>query len=219
MAWTLGTTATSAYNNTPDTVSFTCSATAKLIVVSVWINGTTARAGGVPTYNGIPLTDSGQAFVFYAGGEGGTSLFYLTDPSTGSAFDLVLPNTNGVFGMMSIACYIPASGKTASAVNSWQATGTTANPSVATTSVAGNLLVGTLGSGYKNVPTAGTNMTIINTHDAGNQTWGDEYDLSAGTNQAVAFVTSADDWGLIAMEFAEADIAVPRRIFITQSGT
>ena len=219
MAWTLGTTAISTYNNTPDTVSFTCSATAKLIVVSVWINGTTARAGGVPTYNGIPLTDSGQAFVFNAGGECGTSLFYLVEPLTGAAYDLVLPNTNSVFGLMSIASYIPAIGKTASAVNSWQATGTTANPSVATTSVAGNLLVGTLGSGYKNVPTAGTNMTIINTRDVGNQTWGDEYDLSAGANQAVAFVQNADDWGLIAMEFSEADIVVPRRIFITQVGT
>jgi len=62
-------------------------------------------------------------------------------------------------------------------------------------------------------------MTIINTRDVGNQTWGDEYDLSAGANQAVAFVQNADDWGLIAMEFSEADIVVPRRIFITQVGT
>jgi len=63
MAWTLDTKAQGTRVSTPLTLSYTCGATAKLLVVAIFVNGITARTGNAPTYNGVTMTDSGQGFL------------------------------------------------------------------------------------------------------------------------------------------------------------
>jgi len=208
MSWTADTPTQGTYGSTaPFTVAHTCSTNAKLLVVVVFVNGTTARAGGALTYNGATMTDSGQGFVFDTGGECGVEIWYLVDPDTGSSYTVSAPNTGTAVNMdLSVMSFVPSAGG-AAYDNSNSASGTTQNPSLSlTVSATGNLIVGGLGSGDRDTPTAGTNFTLIHTDDAGNQTWGSEYDLAGEASPVtVAFGTArGDDWGLIGISFKEA---------------
>src|SRR4030042_2575659 len=206
MAWGLVTDSQGIRVSTPLTLSFNWGATSKLLTVSIWTNGIVARTGNGPTYNGVTMTDSGNGFIAHASGECGTEVFYLTTPYTGGAANIVVPNTNSVSINISAAAWstsnIAAKDQTSSA------TGLTQNPSLVVNSVVANaMMYGSLASGDRDAPTAGTNYTLLNTEDVGNQTWGDEYDLDTGSagNITVSFATArADDWGLIGIAFKDS---------------
>lgn len=203
MAWTLNASTQGTYGATdPQTLVHTCSAATRLLTLTIFVNGNTTRTGGAPTYNSVPMTDSGHGFVVHT--ECGVEVWYLISPPTGSSYTVSVPNTNIVNCDLSVTSWEPSAGG-AAYDNSNSATGTTANPSLSlTVGATGNLVVGALGSGYRNVPTAGTNFTLVHTYDAGNQTWGTEYDLAgSATPVTVAFGQSADDWGLIGIGFSE----------------
>ena len=58
MTWTLDTSTQGTYgNNNPATANHSCSANTRLLVVALFVNGSTARTGGAPTYNSVELTD------------------------------------------------------------------------------------------------------------------------------------------------------------------
>jgi hypothetical protein len=174
--------------------------------VTLFIDGTAARTGGAPTYNSVTMTDSGAGFVFNDPGECGVEVWYLLSPDTGSSYAVNVPNSGALLFDISVTSWIPSVGGAAfDAQNS--GTGTTQNPSITvTTGNANDLMVGALGSGDRDAPTAGTNYTLIHTRDIGNQTWGTEYDLDTGGSGGVTvdFGTArADDWGLIGVAFNE----------------
>jgi len=204
MAFTAGATAQGTYGSTGNTVNITLGSTVKLLVVVLFVNGNTARTGGAPTYNGAAMTDSGEGFVVET--ECGVEVWYKLNPATGGDYTVSVPNTNSVNMDISAMGFIPASGGADIDVAN-SAIGTTQNPSLTLTSVAANaLIVGALGSGDRDDCTAGTNYLLIHTYDAGNQTWGSERWLDAGTtgNKTVSFGTArADDWGLIGVSFKE----------------
>jgi hypothetical protein len=204
MSWTVDNTSQGTYNNAnPDSVQLTIASTAKLLVVTRWTNDNVAPTGGVPTANSTPLTDSGQGFKVHT--ECGVQVWYLINPPTGDV-TISVPNDNTTFGMVVCSSYIPSGGSCAY-VNSASLTGLTQNPSTTYSVGYDNcLLFGALASGDRDVPTAGTNYTIIATYDAGNQTWGTERWLDSGTSgtKTVSFGTArADDWGLIGIAFRE----------------
>jgi hypothetical protein len=206
MSWSLDTSTQGTYGITnPQTVSHTCASTAKLLVVTLFVNGNTARTGGAPTYNGTPMTDSGEGFVVHT--ECGVEVWYLVNPDTGSSYTVSVPNSGALNLDVSVASFIPTSGA-GNKDSSNNGTGISVNPSInVVTNVDNCLMIGALGSGDRDAPTAGTNYTIIHTQDAGNQTWGSEYDLDAGTSgtTAVDFATArSDDWGVIGIAFKEA---------------
>lgn len=208
MAFTIDTSTQGTYGTSdPHDTTHTCAANADLLVLRIFINGTTARTGGAPTYNSQALTDSGQGFVFFSGGECGVEVWFLIDPPTGSAYTLSIPNTGAAGLDASITSYFAGSGYTAAKDNANNATGETQNPSLTLNVLTNNCLIdAALGSGDRDAPTAGTNFTLVHTYDAGNQTWGSERWLDAGTsgNKTVAFATArADDWGLIGISFKE----------------
>ena len=223
MAFTLGNVGQSTYGTTnPNVLSFTCNTGAKLLVCFLF-NNDAERTGGDPTYNSLPMTDSGAGYVIHT--ECGISIWYLIDPPTGSAYDISFPNSGGSNIQISAACFIPAAGKTAAKDKHASATGLTDDPSLTLTSVGANALVlGGLASGDRDVPSAGTNFTLIHTYDAGNQVWGSERWLDAGAagNKTVGILTvRADDWGLIGLSFIEATSATPITVadgFQTQTG-
>jgi len=206
MAWTLDTTTQGTYGSgNPNTVSHTNSANATLLVVVLFVNGTTARTGGAPTYAGQALTDSGQGFVFDTGGEAGVEIWYKLDPATGTN-TVSVPNTGAVSFDISVMSFETTGNATFD--NSNSATGTSATISLSlTVSSSANLIVGGVGSGDRDVPSAGTgeSYNLVHTYDAGNQVWGSEYVLSnSGSPVTVDFTPArADDWGLIGLSFFE----------------
>lgn len=209
MSWSLDTTTyNDANRNTTTTVNVnhTCASGAKLLRLTIFVNGTTARTGGAPTYNSVPMTDSGQGFVFeITVGECGVEVWYLINPSTGASYAVSVPNSGAASINLCIDSYIPSAGG-CSFDQSSSNQDTIQNPSLNLTSVAsGSLVLGALGSGDRDPPTAGANYTLNATEDVGNQTWGAEYDLSSASGTvAVDFGTArADDWGLIGISFIE----------------
>ena len=216
MTWTLDTATQGTYDSSnPNTVNHTCSADTRLLVLVIFVNGSDARSGSAVTYNGVQMTDSGEGFVVHT--ECGVEVWYLLNPPTGSSYEVSIANLSTPARNLqpSVMSFEPSAGDCAKDNNN-SATGTTQNPSLSlTVGATGNLIVGALGSGDRDVPTAGTNFTLVHTLDAGNQTWGSEYDLAGSADPVtVAFNTSrADDWGLIGLAFEEVSTA--RRIFIT----
>lgn len=211
MSWSLDASQQGTYGSgNPFTQSITMGSAPAIVIAVLFINGTTARTGGAPTIGGNTMTDSSHGFVFDSGGECGVEIWYKIEPGAGSQ-TLSVPNTGGVSMDVSIMSF-NSTGGSASVDQSNSASGTTANPSVTVASVTANALVlGGLGSGYRNVPTAGGAYTLVHTYDAGNQTWGSEYDLDAGSGGGVAvdFGQSADDWGLIGITFNEETASLP----------
>lgn len=217
MTWTLDASTQGTYQATdPNTVSHTCSAATKLLVVVLFVNGSTTRTGGAPTYNAKAMTDSGQGFVVNI--ECGVEVWYYINPDTGGSYSVSVPN-NGALNFDISAMSFEPSASGAALDNSNSATGISQNPSLSlAVGATNNLIIGALGSGDRDTPTAGTNFTLVHTRDAGNQTWGSEYDLAGtATPVTVAFATArSDDWGLIGVSFEEV-ASVTRRIFITAS--
>lgn len=209
MSWSADTDNQDTYGTTnPHTLSYTCAATAKLLVVCLFVAGGTGRTGGNVTYNAKNMTDSGQGFVCYATSpEAGVEIWFMINPDTGAAHDISVPNTNGVNLQISASSWIPSLGGCAKDTSN-KATGTTANPSLTlTVNQDGTLVISGLGSGYKDAPTAGSGYQIVNTYDAGAMVWGDERALAiAASSATVAFTQSADDWGQIAIGFKELTV-------------
>jgi epidermal growth factor receptor substrate 15 len=205
MTWTLDASTPGTYQATnPNTVSHTCAASADLLVAVIFVNGNTARTGGAPTYNGTTMTDSGEGFVVHT--ECGVELWYLINPDTGSSYTVSVPNSGAINFDISVMSFIPSEGSNA-LDNANSGTAVSQNPSINV--VTGNdnaLMVSGLGSGERDVPTAGANYSLVHTYDAGNQTWGSEYDLDAGTAGTIAVdygTARSDDWGLIGIAFYE----------------
>jgi hypothetical protein len=171
MAWTFDTKTTGTRSaDNPWTVSHTCSGSTELLVVCIFVNGTSARTGGAPTYNGDPLTDSGEGGVFNA--ECGTEVWYLLTPDTGASYTLSIPNTGLASLNASVMSFEP-SGIVGDLDNANSGSGTDANPDIQVSTTNNNcLMVGSVASGFRDTPTAGTNYTEGQTDDAGNQTWG-----------------------------------------------
>ena len=217
MTWALDTSTQGTPDTTdPHVTSHTCSAATKVLVVAIFFRDTTPRAGGAPTYNAAPMTDSGQGFVAPTE-NASVELWYLLDPSTGDN-NISVPNTNLVTMNVSAMSFEPSVGNNAVFDNSNSATGTSTGPTVTVTNTyANDLMVGVLGSGDRDVPSAGANYILAHTEDAGNQVWGTEYDLDSGASGGVVvdFTTPHnEDYALIGISFNEvADAA--RRIFIT----
>lgn len=190
----------------PLPVYLNINANTKLLVLAIIVEGITARTGGAPTLELVEMQPSGEGFVAQAAGECGVEVWYYVDPPTGISQDLLIPNTgSATISILYHEYQYTESG--VSLVDAGSGTGTTANPSLTTASIPANcLVIGALASGYRNVPTAGTNYAIGNSdYDAGAFVFAMEYDLDAGAagTKTVDFTQSADDWGFIYVVFQE----------------
>ena len=206
MSWSLNTDGQSTYGTaTIHTLNITPSANSRLLVIDIWLLGAQiTRTGGAPTFNGTQtFSDSGAGAVSATGHETTVETWYLLNPGSGS--QVQVPNSGAVNMSISVSSWIPSAG--GAAVDKFNSgTGTGANPSISVTAVAANaLMIGNMGSGYRTVPTAGTNYTMLNSYDAGNTVWGDEYDLDTGTagNITVGFTQVSEGWEIIGISFKE----------------
>lgn len=180
----------------PATLAFDCGANATVLVVAVTSNTTTARAGGLPSYGGTPMSDSGQGSVSQGGGETSCELFYLIDPASGSN-SISVPNTNA--DSIGIAA-VSFEGGTSAFDTSVSATGDDTTPTDdITTGDDGCAIVAVMTSGARDEPSATAPSTLLYTDDWGNQVMGFSYYEQAGQGQqTMAFSTpQSETWEII----------------------
>jgi hypothetical protein len=187
----------------PQTLSYTCGSGATLLVLGIVVAGTTARAGGAPTYNGVSMT---QVDTVRTAGETNCEMWYLVNPSTGSAYSISVPNTGGKTLYLIASSYIAQSGYT-SALDVYTGTAktsNTANPSLSvTTTVDGDVVVDILGDGYSSKPTANSHVLLYSTDD-GSYSDNAQYALQASAGSiTLSWTCSADDYCMIVGAFKE----------------
>lgn len=101
---------TDANTSNPITFNYTCGTGVTLLVVGIY-TATTARAGTQPLYGGKSFTDFlGRVTFDY--GDGAGELWYLQNPSTGSAYSISIPNTAGATNYIRTSSYKAGAGNT-----------------------------------------------------------------------------------------------------------
>lgn len=194
---------TTAANLATDSINLPAGTT--VLWVSIVVDGTTARAGGAPTYNGLALT-AGNAKTD-AGGTPETCAedWYLLDPPTGSSYTLSIPNTNTrsmavAYGYASAAAdyksVYDAKGVT---------TGSSTNPTGTLTVTDGAIWFAAVGNGATTWSPSARSGTQINDWDAGAWGRGAQYGIKSGTGSQTTswtFATS-EDWVITAASFKE----------------
>jgi hypothetical protein len=184
----------------PLTQGFPVGSGSSLLVVSIVTSGTTARSGGAPSYNGIALT---QADVNRVASESITELWYLTNPPTGSSYNISVPNTGSrtLYVIASSYKAQPGYAYAFDVSNGTTSTGS-ANPSVSVTTTSnGDLIVGAMGNGNLAVPTLNTTTSTgaevlysVPNSPSFSDNGAFAFQVLAGT-YTLAWTVASDDWG------------------------
>lgn len=192
-------TAPNTTNANPVTASYTCGAGAKLLIASLFCQFTT-RGGGVPTYNGVSMTQVDTIRSAPSAAECAAEMFYLLNPTTGSSLTFSLPNTDARIMVVHLHSYIPTSGFTF-AFDAGTGTGNTAaNPSHSiTTTRSGDLILAALATGANSWNPTGRTGTLLFDEDVG--TWGGacQYYVMTGSGAQTMSWTfgTSDDYGIV----------------------
>ena len=116
MAHTFGTgaqfptTGTATDANNPATFSYTCPAGSTVLCLMIAYAGSTDRAGGAPSYNGVAMTQAGTVHRGSPSPECSCEIWYLLDPPTGSSLNFSVPNTGTLASKYYIGTGIAGSG-------------------------------------------------------------------------------------------------------------
>ena len=210
-------------NSNPLTSAYTCGANAKLLVLGIVIGGSVQRGGGMPTYNGVELTQADETRQYAVNPEASCELWYLLEPTTGSAVQISIPNPTSLTLHVQASSYNVTPGFTSALDVEDGNTGLSASPSVSVTPTEdGDVIVGVLGCGQDYAPPARSG-TELNTTDNGSYSDSNQYTLQA---TAAAIATSwttgvygggvygrglyggADDWCMSVAAFKQTNVTV-----------
>ncbi len=185
----------------PLTQSYTCGSGATLLVLGIVTEGATARTGGAPRYNSVPMVQVNSTRIAT---EVNVEMWYLANPSTGSAYTIAVPNSNTRTLYVIASSYKAASGKTSALDVSSGDVQTNANPYVCVWPTAdGAVIVDILGDGYDTAPTANDHTLLYKTGDG---TYSDnaQYYLQPASGQDCPdWTVGSDDWAMIVGAFKE----------------
>lgn len=205
MAHTFDTSAQlAAQTGTSVTLSYTPGAGSTVLVLGIALATTAARTGGAPTFAGITMLQAGTTQATGAG-VASTELWYLLNPPTGAAANIVVPNTAALNITLVASTYKAAPGLTsvldvsAQSVNA--GSGST-NPTVnIAPTVAGCAVVSVVMAGGGTL-TAG--RTLLFTGTAGTDRYGAEYTLPAAGTIAMNWTNATSTrWATNAASFRE----------------
>ena len=185
----------------PVTTSLTPGATATILVVGISVPGNTTRAGGAPTFGGITMLQAGTTQAS-GGGISQAELWYLSDPPTGAAATLSVPNA-GALNLAVVASTYSAAPGLRSVLNvTAQASGNSTNPTVSLTTTAPGCALVSVVSGSIGALTAG--RTLIFTGLVGTVRYGAEYNLQAAAGTlAMNWTATTGRWATVAASFME----------------
>ena len=158
-------------NANPATFTINCPSGTTVLWLGIVVSGTTARAGGAPTYNSNAMTAS--VAKTNAGGTPETcaETWYMLAPPTGSAYTISVPNS-GVLAMTLIAATgsAPAGGTSAKAANGVATAGSSTNPSTTgPTGVIGDIEFSLVGDGATTWNPTARSGTQLYDWDAGSR--------------------------------------------------
>jgi hypothetical protein len=211
MAHTLGTNSshTSGTAN-PLTFTFTTNVADTVVVLLLKVNGATNRAGGAPTFHGVPMTQASTTQKAASSPEASAELWYLLGPPVGSTLTFSIPNTGGL-----TIWHMAATGRAAAGLHSAVdaapsgANGTSTNPApgAIVTTVNGDIGFAVVATGAQTWAPSAQAGTVLNNTDDGATGTGRQYHLqatAASINLNWTFGTS-DDWGAVAVYFKEVE--------------
>lgn len=190
-------------NTSPVTASYTCGASSTLLIVGIaCANGSTVRAGGAPTYNGVTMTQAGSTQKAASSPEGSAELWYLISPTTGSSQTISIPNTGSAPIYAEASSWIAPNGRTAALDQTSGSNGTSANPSQSVTpTVPGALVYAVMFNGRDTAPSA-NNRVNLNRTDEGAFSDSNQYTIvGQPTATACSWTVASDDWGMIVASF------------------
>jgi hypothetical protein len=195
-------------SSNPQTLSYTCGADAKLLVLGIVTAGSTIRAGGAPTYNGVTMTqvDSDRSAT-----ETCCELWYLLNPATGSAHNISVPNTGAKTIYLLASSYNPTTAGYSYAYDTASgAVETSANPDVTvTTTVNNDVVVAVLGDGLDTKPTAQSYGLLFSTDD-GAYSDNLQYAVQATAgNITMSWTCASDDWCMCVGAWKEISSFIP----------
>lgn len=194
-------------NANPATFTINCPADTGVLWLGIVVGGTTARAGGDPTYNSVGMT-AGNAKA-NAGGtpETNCETWYMINPPTGSAYTISVPNSGSLNMtlMAATATKVNASGYTMQRVGGVSTPGNSTNPSTTGpgSGQVGDITFARIGDGATSWNPSGRSGTQIYDWDAGSWGGGAQYKIETGTGgstQSWTFGTS-EDWIIQADRF------------------
>jgi len=192
----------------PLTQSYTCGSGATLLVLGIVTEGNTARTGGAPTYNGTAMTQVNSTRIAT---ETNVEMWYLANPSTGSAYTISVPNSNTRTLYVTASSYKAASGKTSTLDVSNGDQQTSANPYVCVTTTAdGDAIVDILGDGLDTAPTANDSAyTLLYSTDDGAYSDNAQYRIQpAAGADCPDWTVASDDWAMIVGAFKEVVVPI-----------
>lgn len=187
--------------------NYTAGAGTTLLTLGIVTAGSTNRAGGAPTYNGVALTQADSTRKYATSPETSCELWYLIDPPTSSAYSISVPNTGTKTLYVQASTYKTRSQYYTSVLDvSGGNTGLSANPSVSVTTTGnGDVIVGVLGDGLGTAPTATTGTSLNMTDDDdGAYSDSNQYKLQSSAGAyATGWTVASDDWCLVVAAFKE----------------
>ena len=204
-AFTLDTSAESSNSSAdPITLSLTCGANSKLLVLAIGSGTVTSRTGGSPTYNGVTMIRVGNEVIAGSGVEVTSELWYLSNPTTGSAVNISVPNSGSKNIKLSASSFNSTVAIGAGLESFTSTNVTAANPSLTITPATdGTVIVDSFADGNSGAPSNSQTLLFSN----GNGGWdnGSQYALQA-TKAAITFswTIASDDVAFIVAVFKEA---------------
>jgi hypothetical protein len=183
--------------------SYTCGATAGVLVVMVMYAGVTQRTGGAPTYNSVALT---QAESLAGVTEAACELWYMLSPPKSQSLTVNVPNGNGVTMWVYVASATTAAGYTCALDNTGINETTAASPSVTVTNVATPTIIFAVVATGDNTfaPTARTGNSLYEEDIAAYGSAAQYYNRTGTGNQTLSWTdTTSDDYGAIGVAFNE----------------
>ena len=183
----------------PHTLTFTCGANCKLLVVGVLTRANVPRIGGAPTYNGVALTQAESVQVGEA--ECTAELWYLSNPATGAAHTISIPNEEDedeeITALLTViaSSYSNAAAYTAVLDASNATEETQGNPSLAVITTAdGAVVVDVFASAY-GTPATGNSDVLLYGVDEPIGAWSShaQYALQTTAGLKTLGYTQADD--------------------------
>ena len=207
MAHTLDTYSRITGSTSPVTANYTCGIGATVLVLAIITGGSTARAGGAPTYNGVAMTEVYSGIKAASSPETVVDMYYLLNPPTGSAYQISIPNTGSKSLYCMASSYNAASGHASDFDVKNYATNTSTNPTCSITTNYADLLVACIGDGANTWAPTGQTGTRIGSFDYDDGAYGDSHQYyqqtdAGSTSMSWTFGTS-EDWAMIVVGFKE----------------
>jgi hypothetical protein len=192
-------------SSSPVTANYTCGTGATVLVLAIITGGSTARAGGAPTYNGVAMTEVYSGIKAASSPETNVDMYYLLNPPTGSAYQISIPNTGSKSLFCMASSYKAASGNTSALDVKNNATETSTNPTCSVTTTADAVLIACVGNGANTWAPTGRTGTQLGDYDDGNYGDGHQYYIKTGAgSQAMAWTFgTSEDWAEIVVAFKE----------------